>query len=229
MILAFINQTTGINAINIYSTTIYQNIQDESGGDGGISPRLGSVLNGVAQVFGAVTSPFIAYFSFRTIFNGGLLIMGIVMSVVAVLEIEGKNTLLICFMMIFLTVYQWTLGTYSWTYLPSVACDEGLSLGTATLWGTVFIISLTTNSMFDGLGSAGTFFLFAGCTLVASVFFFFFLKETKGKSRDECQRLYAKNKDGVGRKTLDGNIGASQANSSVESHSLLYGKHSQKR
>ena len=48
MILAFANQLTGINAINIYSTTIYQNIQDESGGDGGISPRLGSVLNALA-------------------------------------------------------------------------------------------------------------------------------------------------------------------------------------
>ena len=48
MALAITNQLTGINAINIYSTTIYQNIQDESGGDGGISPRLGSVLNAVA-------------------------------------------------------------------------------------------------------------------------------------------------------------------------------------
>ena len=120
--------------------------------------------------------------------------MGISMAIVAVLEIETKDTLLICFMMIFLAFYQWTLGTYSWVYLPQVACDEGLSLGTATLWGTVFIISLTTNAMFDGLGSAGTFFFFAGGSLASAVFFFFFLKETKGLSRDECQKLYSRNK-----------------------------------
>ena len=48
MMLAITNQFTGINAINIYSTTIYTNIQEESGGDGGISPRLGSVLNALA-------------------------------------------------------------------------------------------------------------------------------------------------------------------------------------
>ena len=194
MALAFTNQLTGINAINIYSTTIYQNIQDESGGDGGISPRLGSVLNALAELFACATSIFVSYFSFRTIVNGGFPVMGISMAIVAVLEIETKDTLLICFMMIFLAFYQWTLGTYSWVYLPQVACDEGLSLGTATLWGTVFIISLTTNLMFDGLGSAGTFFFFAGGSLASAVFFFIFLKETKGLSRDECQKLYSRNR-----------------------------------
>ena len=120
--------------------------------------------------------------------------MGISMTVVAVLEIEKKDTLLICAMMIFLSVYQWTLGTYSWVYLPQVACDEGLSLGTATLWGTVFIISLTTNAMFDGLGSDGTFFFFAGGSLASAVFFYMFLKETKGLERDKCQKLYSPDK-----------------------------------
>ena len=46
--LSLANQLTGINAVNIYSTTIYQNIQDESGGEGGISPRVGTCLNGTA-------------------------------------------------------------------------------------------------------------------------------------------------------------------------------------
>ena len=87
-------------------------------------------------------------------------------------------------MMVFLACYQWTLGTYSWVYLPQVACDEGLSIGTCLLWMTVFIISLITNSMFDGLGSAGTFFFFAAGCFVSTLFFFVFLKETKGLTRD---------------------------------------------
>lgn len=185
MILAVTNQMTGVNAINIYSTTIYQNIQDESGGDGGISPRLGSVLNAAAQLFAAATSPLVSYFSFRTIINGGFFFMGISMAIVATFEIEHMDTMLVVMMMIFLAVYQWTLGTYSWVYLPAVACDEGLSCGTGALWLAVFIISLTTNSMFNGLGSAGTFFFFAGGSLLSSVFFFFFLKEVKGLTREQ--------------------------------------------
>ena len=52
IILAISNQMTGINSINIYATTIYQNLSGGSteGGstDGGISPRVGTVLNGLA-------------------------------------------------------------------------------------------------------------------------------------------------------------------------------------
>ena len=111
--------------------------------------------------------------------------MAISMGIVAVFSIEAMDTLLVLTMMIFLAVYQWTLGTYSWVYLPAVACDEGLSCGTSTLWFTIFVISLTTNSMFEGFGTAGTFFFFAGSSLLSGIFFFFFLKEIKGLSRDE--------------------------------------------
>ena len=116
---------------------------------------------------------------------GGFFVMVVSMSVVAVLEIVSRDTLLVVSMMVFLAVYQWTMGTYGWVYLPAVACDEGLSLGTAALWMSVFVISLTTNSMFNGLGSAGTFFFFAGMTFISFIFFFIFMKETKGMSRDE--------------------------------------------
>ena len=176
---------TGINAINIYSTTIYQNIQDESGGDGGISPRLGSCLNAIAQLLACITSPFVAWFSFRSIINGGFFFMSIFMALVAVFEILEDDTVLVLMMMCFLALYQWTLGTYSWVYLPAVACDEGLSIGTGALWGSVFIISLITNSMFNGLGTAGTFFFFASGSFLSAIFFFFFLKEIQGLTRDQ--------------------------------------------
>lgn len=139
-----------------------------------------------------MTSPFVSYFSFRTIVNVGFLVMGLSMTVVAILSIENMNNALVGFMMVFLAVYQWTLGTYSWVYLPAVACDEGLSLGTGTLWLTVFIISLVTNSMFTGMGNAGTFFFFAAGSLASAVFFFIFLKEIKGLTREQSQKLYSK-------------------------------------
>ena len=103
--LSLANQLTGINAVNIYSTTIYQNIQDESGGDGGISPRVGTCLNGAAQVIGAAASPLVAYFSFRTIINGGFLILAVSMIVLSIFTIEGWNTILVIIMMVYIASY----------------------------------------------------------------------------------------------------------------------------
>lgn len=87
IILAISVQLTGINAINIYSTTIYENILKSSGGSG-ITPRIGSVLNATAQEIACFVSPFVAWFSFRAIINGGLLIMGITMGVISLLAFE---------------------------------------------------------------------------------------------------------------------------------------------
>lgn len=64
-----------------------------------------------------MTSFLLAYFNYRTIFNGGLLIMGIAMTIVAVLAVEDLDTLLVVVIMIFLLAYQWTLGTWSWVYM----------------------------------------------------------------------------------------------------------------
>ena len=120
--------------------------------------------------------------------------MGIVMAVVAVLAKEQLNTCLVLVMMVFLALFQWTMGTYAWVYLGQVACDEGLSLATMVLWLGVVILSIYTNKMFTALDSWGTFTFFAACCFLSFIFFFIFLKETKGLTRDECQVLYAKDK-----------------------------------
>jgi len=142
------------------------------------------VLNGAAQVFASATSPFVSYFSFRTIIIGGFLLMSLFMIIIAAFAIVEMNNLLVVFMMFFLATYQWTLGTFSWVYLGQVASDEGLSMGVGTLWFSVLILSISTNSMFDKMGSAGTFFFFASTSFLSAVYFFFFLKETKGLTRD---------------------------------------------
>ena len=147
---------------------------------------MGSCLNGVAQVFAAATSPLIAYFSFRTIFNGGLLILTFAMIILAVFAMVGWNTLLVVMMMVFLACFQWTLGTYTWVYLGAVACEEGLSIGTGFIWGGVVLISLITPPMMDALETSGTFFFFAASCFASFIFFFFMLRETKGLTREEA-------------------------------------------
>jgi hypothetical protein len=149
------------------------------------------VLNGAAQVFAASISTFLSGLKLRTIINGGFLLMCIFMIVIAVFAIEKMNTALVVFMMVFLATYQLTLGTFTWVYLGQVASDEGMSIGVGSLWFFVLILAITTNSLFNGLGNAGTFFLFASFCLASTVFFFFFLRETKGLTRDECQKLYS--------------------------------------
>lgn len=75
------------------------------------------MLNGTAQIIGCSISPFVSKFKFRTIINGGFMTMGILMTIVSILASQKMDTLLVVFMMLFLFVFQLTLGTYSWVYL----------------------------------------------------------------------------------------------------------------
>ena len=168
--MAIANQITGINAIEMYSTTIYQDIQDQSQGGGTITPKVGTVLNGAVQVFAAATSFILGRFKLRMIINGGLAIMGVSLLAIAIFAMYDFNDLLVYMMLVYLAVYQYTLGTYTWVYLGAVACDEGLSLATFFQW-CPFIPA----SMFDKLGSSGTFFFFSGGTMLAFLFFHFML------------------------------------------------------
>ena len=88
--LALTSQTTGINAINIYSTQIYKIIQEQSLDGRGITPPVGAVINTTGQVIACIFSPLFSYFNFRTIINGGYLFLTITMTVVAILAYFEK-------------------------------------------------------------------------------------------------------------------------------------------
>merc|ERR1712083_207072 len=93
-------------------------------------------------------------------------------------------------MMIDLFIYQTTLGTYTWVYIGQVAEEMAASLAIFTIWFFVFILALTTDSLFDGLGNQGTFWFFSGLTLVGGVLILITHKETKGLSDEEIKVLF---------------------------------------
>jgi len=77
---------------------------DESGGKG-IQPRVGSVLNLVAQMIACGLSPLGSFLKFRMIINGGLIAMALFMGLVAIFSYEEMNTLLVVMMMCFLALF----------------------------------------------------------------------------------------------------------------------------
>ena len=63
-------------------------------------------------------------------------------------------------------------------------------MATCMLWLGVLILSVYTGGMFKVMHNAGTFGFFSACTLISFAFFHFFLRETKGLSREQAQVLY---------------------------------------
>lgn len=61
------------------------------------------------------------------------------------------------------------------------------SLAVMVNWFLVFLVTKTFSDMSKALGSATTFWIFAGVMVFATIFTLFFIPETKGKSTETIQ------------------------------------------
>lgn len=79
------------------------------------------------------------------------------------------DNLVVVGMMVHLFIYQLSMGTYMFVYVVQVAEERAQVLGIGVTWFFVTILTLITNTLFDTLGNAGTFWMFAGLTIVGAV------------------------------------------------------------
>ena len=89
---------SGINIVNIYATTIFEDIQKASTTPATLTPTACSYFIGIAGITGAIISAFTClYLTRRMVFIGGHVLMGISLVGVAVfINLNMQIPVLIC-------------------------------------------------------------------------------------------------------------------------------------
>ena len=121
--------------------------------------------------------------------------MGVLLFLIGLFAMLEMNTLVVVCMMIDLFIYGTTMGTYTWVYIGQVAEEKSASLAIFTLWFFVFVLALTTDTLFNSLGNQGTFWLFSGLTFIGAILIMITHKETKGLTDEEIKLLYVPEKE----------------------------------
>jgi sugar porter (SP) family MFS transporter len=89
------------------------------------------------------------------------------------------------------------LGPITWVYsseiFPLKLRAQGASIGVAVNRVMNATVSMSFISIYKAITIGGSFFMFAGISVLAWVFFYFSLPETKGKSLEEMEALFSKN------------------------------------
>jgi magnesium-transporting ATPase (P-type) len=102
---------------------------------------------------------------------------------------------LIC-VVLFIIMFSLGFGPIPWTMMgelfPAKIKGAASALACVENYVLVFVVTKTFQNLLESLGSAGTFWMFAGICIVATVFVFFVVPETKGKSLEEIQQELAK-------------------------------------
>ncbi|KAM0890730.1 hypothetical protein ACQ4PT_026823 [Festuca glaucescens] len=95
---------------------------------------------------------------------------------------------------VFMATFSLGFGPVIWMYgseiLPLRLRAQGTGIGTAVNRVMSAVVGMTFISMYEAVGMAGSFYIFAGCAAAAWVFVYACLPETKGRSLEEMEALF---------------------------------------
>jgi sugar porter (SP) family MFS transporter len=98
-------------------------------------------------------------------------------------------------MVVYIASFAFSLGPVVWTMIseifPSQVRGKAVAVAAAVNWGAAFIVSVTFLSLIDWIGEVATFLLFAVMCVAAFVWIKAKVPETKGKSLEEIQEVWA--------------------------------------
>lgn len=114
-------------------------------------------------------------------------------------SVENLGWLPVASLCIFMIMFSIGYGPVPWLMMGELFATDikgfAGSIAGTTNWVLAFIVTKTFKNLNDGLGNGGTFWLFAGVTLVGVIFVFLAVPETKGKSLNEIQQELAGNRN----------------------------------
>ena len=182
---------TGIDTIIYYGPIIFL----ESGFQTN-DAFLASVLIGVTNLVFTIIGMFMVdRFGRRILLLVGMAGMGVSMAFVGYCMessiISAKWTLL--WIMIYIASFAMSIGVVIWVYLseiyPTKVRGQALSVATMVLWmGNVILTQLFPVMM--EIFSGGTFYIFSIICLISFIFFITMIKETKGLSLEQIEKIW---------------------------------------
>ncbi len=187
--LAVFQQWCGINVIFNYAEEIFR----AAGYD------ISSVLSNIAWT-GSVNLAF-TFVALGTVDRAGrrpLMLFGaaglaVIYLALALCYAKGVNGLPVLLLVLSaIGCYAMSLAPVTWVVIseifPNRIRGAAMSVAVSALWIACFILTYTFPLLNANLGAAGTFGLYAAICLAGSIFIFFKLPETKGKSLEQIER-----------------------------------------
>lgn len=198
--LMFFQQMSGVNAVIFYTKDIF-----EAAGST-LASSTATIIVGVVQVIATfISSVFVDRFGRKILLLGSVLFMmlsGLILGVFFslkdrnVLDADGIDKIsflpILC-LIIFMSAFSLGFGPIPWLIsaelmpeeIKSTACSAAATFN----WLLAFIVTRFYGNLTKAIGGDSTFYIFAGISLLGTLFVFFIVPETKGKSSTEVQAL----------------------------------------
>lgn len=206
-------QLSGINAVVTESSTLYSSVGDTE------EVKILTVMNSVILLIAAFVAGLTTdKFGRRTILllgNGACSICLLLMAIFQGFSSTEMQELSVFMTFVCLFSFGISLGPVAWVYGPEILPDKGISFIILVNWFFCGWVVFLTPILIEDVGVAPIYYFFCILLVVFQVYFYFFLKETKGKSAIEVDEMFgtvANNENEYGRESEEGNNGYDKYN-----------------
>ena len=189
IIIAVFQQWCGTNVIFNYAQEIFQ-----SAGYDVDNTFINIVVTGIANLI----FTFVAIYTVDRLGRRALMLIGAggLAGIYAILGLcyymEMSGVLMVALVVLAIACYAMSLGPVTWVLLSEIFPNRvravAVATGTFALWVASCTLTYTFPFLNAGLGTSGTFWIYACICLTGFLFFLKKLPETKGKSLEELER-----------------------------------------
>jgi MFS transporter, SP family, arabinose:H+ symporter len=194
VVLAILQQVTGINAIMYYAPEIFKKV-----GVGTNASFTETIIVGLVNfVFTIVSLWLIDKAGRKTLLIIGAAIMTVSLAVVG-FEFHGTHpngTLVLIFILLFVAAFAVSFGPIVWLVIaeifPTNIRGRATAIASVALWLADYVVSQFFPVLLGKTGPSVTFFIFAILGVVAFIFSLTVVRETKGKTLEEIESDWLK-------------------------------------
>ncbi len=206
--LAVFQQITGINAIIYYSDKIFAAAGFATPADQAAATTW--AIGGVNVLATLIAVAYVDRFGRRPLLLCGLVGMAASLTTVGVAflsldDVSHKSgsatssatdagVITLVALVVFIISFAFSLGPVVWTVIneifPSRVRGRAVAAATAVNWFSAFLVSEFFLTLIDAIGTSATFWLFAAFSVIAFVWIWRKVPETKGRSLEEIQQLW---------------------------------------
>jgi sugar porter (SP) family MFS transporter len=191
IVLAVFQQWCGINVIFNYAEEIF------SAAGYGISGTLFNIVltGSVSLIFTIVSMSVVDKWGRKALMltgAGGLAVVYVIIAAGYFLHIQG--VFMLFWVVTAISIYSLTLAPITWVLLseifPNKVRGHAMSVATFALWLSCAILTISFPFLNRGLGTSGTFTVYAAICVMGFFYILRKLPETKGKSLEQIEREF---------------------------------------
>lgn len=192
VLLSIFSQVTGINVIMYYAPEIFK-----ATGDGSSSALLQTIwVGGINVIMTIIAIKYVDKLGRKKLLLIGSLGMAICLALIGLAFYAGMSSgywILIGILM-YISFFAISLGPLTFVVVaeifPTHIRGRAMSVAIFFLWLSVYVVSQTFPMLLEGIGSAWTFWIYMVMSVLAFVFVWNRVPETKEKTLEEIQQMW---------------------------------------